>query len=314
MATVVDADPFDPEHDAEVLRKAMKGFGTDEEAIINVLAYRSNNQRLDIVKTYKSSFGKDLIDNLKSELTGKFEDVIVAVMTPHYDFLAKEIHRAMSGVGTDEETLIEIIVPLFWGEAINYLKDAYQELYKKSLESAIESETSGHFRRMLVSLLQAARDESDLVDTELVQQDVQELYEAGEGQWGTDESAFNKVLLNRSCEHLQAVFDAYEQQYARPIETVIEKEMSGDLQMGFLAVVKVIKSTPEYFADRLYYSMKGMGTDDKTLIRVVVTRSEIDMVEIKAEFVKKYGRTIQHFIAGDCSGDYKKFLLAMVRD
>ena len=47
------------------------------------------------------------------------------------------------------------------------------------------------------------------------------------------------------------------------------------------AVVQCIKDRPTYFAERLYTSMKGMGTDDDRLIRIVIGRSEIDLEDIK---------------------------------
>uniref|UniRef100_K1RGT2 Annexin n=3 Tax=Magallana TaxID=2171616 RepID=K1RGT2_MAGGI len=58
--------------------------------------------------------------------------------------------------------------------------------------------------------------------------------------------------------------------------------------------------------------MKGLGTDDRTLIRIIITRAEVDMVQIKQEFQKQFGKSLDGFIRDDTSGDYRKVLLALV--
>uniref|UniRef100_A0A665W5V0 Annexin n=1 Tax=Echeneis naucrates TaxID=173247 RepID=A0A665W5V0_ECHNA len=308
--TITDAPNFDATADAEALYNAMKGIGSDKEAILDLVTSRSNAQRQEIIAAYKSSFGKDLIDDLKYELTGKFERLIVSLMrTPAYHD-AKEIHDAVKGAGTDERCLIEVLASRN-NKQIHDMVAAYRDAYGREIEEDIIMDTSGHFKKMLVVLLQGTRDESGVVDADLVEQDAQDLYAAGEEQWGTDEAKFIMILGNRSMTHLRMVFDAYEKIAETSIEDSIKSELSGDFERLMLAVVQCIRSVPMFFARRLYKSMKGLGTADNTLIRIMICRSEIDMLDIRECFRLRYEKSLYNMIKDDTSGDYKRTLLEL---
>ncbi|NWS60629.1 ANXA4 protein, partial [Chunga burmeisteri] len=287
---------FNAEQEAQALRKAMKGFGTDEDAIIEILTKLNVSQRQQVLITYKSSIGRDLIDDLKSELSGNFERVIIGMMTPTTMYDVHELRRAMKVQKSSFYMLCVCVLSLEYGH---------------TLEEDIVSDTSSMFRRVLVSLATGKRDEGTYVDNALAQQDAQCLYEAGEKKWGTDEVQFMAILCTRNRCHLLKVFDAYRGIANKDITDSIKSEMSGDLEDALLAVVKCVRNKPAYFAERLYKSMKGLGTDDNTLIRVMVSRSEIDMLDIRREFLTMYGKSLYSFIKGDCSGDYRKVLLRL---
>ncbi|KAM4599095.1 annexin A11a isoform 2-T2 [Fundulus diaphanus] len=308
--TIMDFPGADPLKDVEVLRKAMKGFGTDEQAIIDLLGSRSIKQRVPLCRAYKTSYGKDLVKDLRSELSGDFRALVMAMLKSPTELDVSELHDAMKGAGTDEACLIEILSSRSNAE-IREINRLYKETYKKSLEEAIKSDTSGHFGRLLIALSQGNRDERENVDVSLAQQDAQALYAAGENKLGTDESKFNAILCARSKPHLRTVFYEYQKMCGRDIESSISREMSGDLESGMLAVVKCIKNTPAFFAWRLYKSMKGLGTKDRTLIRIMVSRSEVDMLDIHQEYVKNYGKSLYTHIHGDTSGDYRKLLIKL---
>ncbi|XP_076855989.1 annexin A11b [Brachyhypopomus gauderio] len=308
--TIKDFPGADPLRDVEVLRKAMKGFGTNEDAIIDLLGARTNKQRVPMVKAYKTTYGKDLIHDLKSELSGNLELLVLAMIKTPAEFDASELRHAISGAGTDEACLIEILCSRSNAE-IREINVVYKAEYGKSLEDAIQGDTSGHFRRLLVSLCQGNRDERETVDIAMAKQDAQKLYAAGESKLGTDESQFNAILCARSKPYLRQVFAEYQQLCGKDIEKSICREMSGDLETGMVAVVKCIKNTPGYFAERLNKSLKGLGTKDRTLIRVMVTRSEVDMLDIRQEYQRNYGKSLYTDISGDTSGHYKKLLLKL---
>ncbi|XP_026329370.1 annexin B9-like isoform X1 [Hyposmocoma kahamanoa] len=309
--TVVPANPFDPREDAAVLRKAMKGFGTDEKAIIQVLTRRSNEQRLRIAFEFKTLYGKDLISDLKSETTGKFEDLVVALMTPLPQFYAKELHDATAGIGTDEDVLIEVMCTLSNHE-IHVIKQAYTAMYGTLLEDDLRGDTSGNFKRLMTSLCMGNRSEDFHVNQEKAREDARSLLQAGELRLGTDESTFNAVLCSRSFTQLAAVFQEYQFLTGHDIDDAIKAEFSGDMEKAFRAIVKVVRNKPLYFAERLHKSMKGLGTNDRQLIRIMVTRCEVDLGDISDMFQSKYGETLQSWIEGDCSGHYKKCLLGLL--
>ena len=44
------------------------------------------------------------------------------------------------------------------------------------------------------------------------------------------------------------------------------------------------------------FDFQGKGTRDKVLIRIMVSRSEVDMLKIRSEFKKKYGKSLYYYI------------------
>lgn len=68
------------------------------------------------------------------------------------------------------------------------------------------------------------------------------------------------------------------------------------MQEGLLAIMQCTTNKAEFFASRLHKSMAGIGTNDNQLIRIIVTRSEIDLNEIKQTFERLYGKSLRSWI------------------
>ncbi|XP_049940933.1 annexin B10 isoform X1 [Schistocerca serialis cubense] len=309
--TVTPAADFNAAEDGATLRAAMKGLGTDEQAIIDILTQRSNDQRQQIAKFFTEEYGRDLIEDLKSELGGHFEDVIVALVVPHFDYLAKQLHKAMAGLGTDEETLVEILCSKT-NEEVKKIVEAYERLYDRPLAEHLCSETSGDFRRLLTLIITDTRDESYPPSRDFAVTMAKQLIAAGELKLGTDEEVFNRIMAHESFAQLRLIFEEYKNISGRTIEQALESELSGELLLAMMALVECVQSPAAYFAKRLHNALAGAGTDDKTLIRIIVSRSEIDLGTIKKEYERIYDKTLESAVKSDTSGDYKRALVALI--
>ena len=296
--------------DAEALRKAMEGFGTDESTLIRICANRKNSQRQAIKQAYKNVYGRDLIADLKSELHGKFEDAMVALFSDPVEYDCDQLRGAMKGVGTNEDTLIEIIASRTPGQ-INVIKQAYKTKFNRDLEEDIKKETSGTLRHLLVSLLQSSRSVNPTPNANKMASIAQEIYQAGEAQLGTNESVFNKYFCTLSPQELAVMSQQYHKLTGHTILQAIDKEFHGDSKKALRTIVYATLSPSEYFATRVNEAIKGWGTNDHLLIRILISRDEIDMPQIKQYYKQLYGKDMVQAVKSDISGDYQKLMIEL---
>ncbi|XP_064110623.1 annexin-B12-like [Macrobrachium nipponense] len=312
--TIVPKADFDIELACKQFKKAMKGIGTDENAIIRLLVSHNNLQRTEIQEKYKEMFGQDLLDDLKDELGGHFEEAVVAMMISPNEFLTSSLKDAFDGVGTDENVLVDILC-CKTPEELQSLCYYYEEAHGRSLDDDLESELSGDFQSLMRSLVAAGRDEDQTKDAVSARKDAQDLYDAGIGLNSESEvSEFINILNTRSYPQLQEIFLAYENISQDSIENAISSEFEGDMKNGLLAIVQRVKDPLAFYATRIQQALDGAGTDDKTLIRILVTRSEIDLADIRKKYNELFDIDMAEAIKEDTGGDYGKLLVAIVNN
>ena len=295
----------------EILRNACQGAGTDEDAIVKVIASTTNQERAIIRRLYTQKYNEDLVSRLQSELSGDFKEAAVgSFMTPtEYD--AYCLNGAIKGLGTKEGVLTEIIGSRTPQE-LAAIKQVYVANYGEVLDNAIAGDTSGDYQKLLLNLLQSPRSYAVQPDQNGCMNDAAALYQAGEGRWGTDEATFNRVFTTRSPAELALINQYYKQHSGKGLLTAIDKEFSGDTKDLLDTIVRARVDPYGYYAGRIHDSVSGLGTNDSRLIRNVCARHAVDMPLIKQAYLRDYQKDMLSDIQGDTSGHYRQVLSSLV--
>jgi len=191
------------------------------------------------------------------------------------------------------------------------IKEHFHRHHNRDLEKWIQGDTSGHYEKLLVSLLSVPRAVG--VNPARTQVLVDELYKAGEGKLGTDEKKFTEIFSKESYEQLREVFLAYPMSHKHhSIEHAVKSEFSGKSETLLLDIVHFALNPAEFWAVALHDTMAGLGTNDKDLILIIVSQRDVIGL-IAQEFSKKYKKNLIDWIQNDTSGDYKHFLVEVVK-
>ena len=298
------------DQDAADLRKAMKGLGTDEATIIKILANRTQKQRVLIKESFQRQFSRDLIKDLKSELNGKLEDAILNLFKDPIEYDCEQLKKSMKGAGTDEDSLIEIICsrpkPI-----LQKIKEVYKTHIKSDLEANIKSDVKGNLQTILLSLISGERSDNMYPNPDLMKNKAKELYDAGEAKKGNDVDVFIKMFTELSPWEIVAVNKEYINLTGHSLIDGVDKEFKGDIKKSLKSIIYAIVNPSEYFATRVKDAIKGFGTNDNLLMRIIISRDEIDMPQIKEAYLKLYGKDMVKDIKSDISGDYQKLMVEL---
>jgi hypothetical protein len=300
---IVAYTPGDPSRDANDLYHAMKGLGTDDSILINILGNRSKDHLQQVQRMYEAQYKKTLEHDIRGDTSFNYRRLLTYLLVPPLQLKITYLRDSMKGVGTYEYGLIDVICQTTNAE-LAQIKAMYP-----GLEKEVEKETSGNFRKVLLELLKCRRDESMVVNEREAEADADTFYRAGEKKLGTDDSTFIKIITSRSLAHLAAMDRYYIAKHKHGIARAIEKETSGDYKNALIACTQPWHI---YYADRIRYAIKGAGTDDKGLIYSLCINDKSQLALIAKTFRERHGRSIVKDIEGDTSGNYRKLLLTVL--
>jgi len=138
----------------------------------------------------------------------------------------------------------------------------------------------------------------------------EELYLAMKGL-GTDEKRITNNIAGLDSETIQKVKYAFQAKHGKDLMKELESETSGN----YWKLIKGIMTDPvTYDAELLHQAMKGLGTNDHLLCEVLIARHPNHIRKVADRFAQLYGKSLESWVSDDTSGDYGKFLLALVRN
>ncbi|XP_061737593.1 annexin A2 [Nerophis ophidion] len=297
LGTVRPFSSFHPQKDVIVIHEALEK--KDAGALVRLLTNRNNAQRQEIAKVFKEATQRDLVAGMKKVLSGDLEKLMLELMMLPTQHEAHRLHQAMAGLGTDEETILEILCT----RSVKQLRDisaAYELLYKKDMEKELKGETSGDFAKLLLALMKKEEVAG------FVQRDIEALAASLNGK-KADADPWIDILTSRDLNHLDQVLMGLERASGQMVIPNLEKRFSGDIRLGLSVLVQCIQNPDVYLAKRL----KGMKAS--VVQSIMVSHSEEDLLCIRVAFRKLAGDSLYTTLQKHFKGDHLQALLAICR-
>lgn len=95
--------------DADLLKLAARGVGTDERLVVSILCARTKSQLDAIDMIYRERYKKTLREYIEREMGGDLEDMLVYTQMSEAEFDTAILRKAFSGLGCDKEAIVEVV-------------------------------------------------------------------------------------------------------------------------------------------------------------------------------------------------------------
>ncbi|GAB4857219.1 hypothetical protein Ancab_015127 [Ancistrocladus abbreviatus] len=284
-------------------------------ALVEAMAGGGRGSRQQIMETYTVMYGKDIGKDMESiEITtpdGELSQGLVMWMAEADErdaMIARDALLEQSGGG---EGSYRALVEIFVGRKSSHValvKRAYQTRFRRHLDQDIASLDTPHpYQRILRALSTSHKAHHEDVNEDAAKSDAIRLHRTA-----IDEAVVLELLTKRSIPHLKLTFYCYHRIYGHNLIKALKKEKATQFEVTLRSVVKCMCNPPKYYAKMLHSSLRAQKSDTRTLTRIMVSREEIDMFEIRGVFCHKYGMGLRDAICESIPlGDYRDFLVAL---
>jgi DNA polymerase III delta subunit len=146
-------NPAEIAEDVRVLYKAgEKKIGTDEKAFIKILTNKAPWYNQALNQAYKQAHSHTLEHSIEKEFSGWLKELLVALVTPPYEYYTETLYKAMHGAGTNDDVLTWYFGYLEKNE-LKLIEMLFNKKYPKSLKDMIKADTTGHYEKVLLAMI-----------------------------------------------------------------------------------------------------------------------------------------------------------------
>ncbi|KAK7628450.1 hypothetical protein IWX50DRAFT_117331 [Phyllosticta citricarpa] len=302
---------------AEALRKAMKGFGTNEREVIRVLSKLDPVQMHSLRQTYNQRFTRDLLKDLEKETSGDFRNALLACARGPLQQDCHVLYHAMRGAGTKESDLNDVLCNRSNAD-VHAIKAEYRRMYGRELENDLRGDLSAGTETLFLMFTAGRRQEDS---APVIPQQIEQAATDLQGAFGSGVVGLNKngtraceVLTSQNDAQLRAIDQAFQQRYRKSLLKEVDSRFSGHMKDALHLMVARALDRPKSDAEMLEDAMAGAGTHDRHLIDRVVRChwNRNYMAAVKQAYHARYGKDLIRRIQGETRGDYERMLVAMV--
>ena len=288
--------------DVEDLKKLIENM--DYSGMTNFVTKRSHKELMKLRQIYKIKFGIDLMPELKSNLPGIYKKTVLALFTDPVEYDIDTIYKCMKS-DTSKNEMIEIFASRPDWYLIK-IKNLYAKKYNLNLEEQIKEGTLDDFKKLLLGILQCQRSTNEAPDLDYCKRVAEDL-EQEESEKLTVDSTINIIFIQSSPQEMLTISKEYNKSTQKLITETIDKNFKGDVKRLLKAILIAKISPSEYYANLIYEAISGSLLDE--CARLLVTRAEIDLNQIKKYYKKLYENDITDDIRSKDSNEYTNLLI-----
>jgi len=121
------------------------------------------------------------------------------------------------------------------------------------------------------------------------------------------------LFTKRSYENLRELFEQYKKTFQVDVDKSLVTNLTGSFRKGILSMVQFIKDPMRYWSTVLNNAIEGGHEQDEVLIRCILSRCEVDLLDIKAKFQEMYSCSLDESISKAITGNWMKVIRLLIR-
>ena len=276
----------------------------NENIIVDILSSTNNEERQIIRDNYKGIFKYPIQNDINSKISDNniFREIVLNMFDTPYEYDARELKKAFSGVIDKNENIINELFVTRPKHYLEMIDCAYKNFYEISLREELQNNLSKEYSEFLLCLMDSERASEQTISKKEAYEIVKDLIKNGIKAYASDLNSFKNLFVLKSRKDLILISRAYYELEKKNLyddileECFDEKDLNNNKQerKEINKNIRLIKDilfgviTPaQFFAKKCSEVLKDETSDINSLIRILISRAEIDIKVLRDYYYKE---------------------------